>query len=266
MRRRAPAPARRSRSAPLADRARARDAAGRGPAGLAGGRRRRRSRREAAPVARARRRDHRRVLVGGLGAGARPAVGARRRRASTSALGRAGGHGGCARDRPGRPAREQSQELSRFCSTFDTSRRRGSGGSLCYSYEHSVFATPRPSEPSSRTPGRRDVDRRTRWHDDPDKTSRARAATTPRTSPSSRASRPCASGPACTSARPACAACTTSSTRSSTTPSTRRSPATATAVDGHDPPRQLGHGRRQRPRHPRRDRWRRRASRPSRSC
>ena len=54
------------------------------------------------------------------------------------------------------------------------------------------------------------------------------SATTPRTSPSSRASRRCASGPACTSAPPACAACTTSSTRSSTTRSTRRSPGTAT--------------------------------------
>ena len=34
----------------------------------------------------------------------------------------------------------------------------------------------------------------------------------------------------------------------------------------HDPPRQLGHRRRRRPRHPRRRSWRRRASRPSRSC
>ena len=34
------------------------------------------------------------------------------------------------------------------------------------------------------------------------------------------------------------------------------------AVDGHDPPGQLRHGGRQRPRHPRRRRWRRRASRP----
>ena len=51
---------------------------------------------------------------------------------------------------------------------------------------------------------------------------------TPRTSPSSRASRRCASGRACTSARPACAGCITSSTRSSTTRSTRRWPATAT--------------------------------------
>ena len=37
-------------------------------------------------------------------------------------------------------------------------------------------------------------------------------------------------------------------------------------VVGHDPPRQLGHRRRQRPRHPGRDAWRRRAARPSRSC
>ena len=58
---------------------------------------------------------------------------------------------------------------------------------------------------------------------------RARRATTPRTSPSSRASRRSASVPACTSARPASGGCTTSSTRWSTTPSTRRSPATARA-------------------------------------
>ena len=45
------------------------------------------------------------------------------------------------------------------------------------------------------------------------------------------------------------AACTTWSTRSSTTPSTRRWPALRRGR-GHDPPRQLGHGRRQRPRHP----------------
>ena len=58
-----------------------------------------------------------------------------------------------------------------------------------------------------------------------------RPHTTPRTSPSSRVSRRSASARACTSARPACAACTTSSTRSSTTPSTRRSPASASRVD-----------------------------------
>ena len=34
----------------------------------------------------------------------------------------------------------------------------------------------------------------------------------------------------------------------------------------HDPPRQLGHGRRRRPRHPGRDAWRRRGGRRSRSC
>ena len=60
---------------------------------------------------------------------------------------------------------------------------------------------------------------------------RRTARTAPRTSPSSRASRPCASGRACTSARPVCAACTTSSTRSSTTPSTRRSPGHCSSVD-----------------------------------
>ena len=38
------------------------------------------------------------------------------------------------------------------------------------------------------------------------------------------------------------------------------------AVDGHDPPGQLRHGRRQRPRHPGRRSWRRRAGPPSRSC
>ena len=51
--------------------------------------------------------------------------------------------------------------------------------------------------------------------------------TTPRTSPSSKVSRQCASVRACTSAPPGSAVCTTSSTRSSTTPSTRRWPATA---------------------------------------
>ncbi len=57
---------------------------------------------------------------------------------------------------------------------------------------------------------------------------RTKRVMTPRTSPSWRVSKPSAGAPACTSARPACAACTTSSTRSSTTRSTRRSPATAT--------------------------------------
>ena len=52
--------------------------------------------------------------------------------------------------------------------------------------------------------------------------------TTRARSPSSKASKPSASGPACTSGPPASAACTTSSTRSSTTPSTRPWPATAT--------------------------------------
>ena len=57
---------------------------------------------------------------------------------------------------------------------------------------------------------------------------RRATATAPRTSPSSRASRPFAGAPACTSARPAPAASTTSSTRWWTTPWTRRSRATAT--------------------------------------
>ena len=65
----------------------------------------------------------------------------------------------------------------------------------------------------------------------PEERRQDRLATTPRTSPSSRASRRSASGPACTSARPASEGCTTSSTRSWTTPSTRRSPGTATRVD-----------------------------------
>ena len=57
---------------------------------------------------------------------------------------------------------------------------------------------------------------------------RGPAPTTPARSPSSRASRRCASAPACTSARPVSAACTTWSGRSSTTRSTRRWPATPT--------------------------------------
>ena len=60
--------------------------------------------------------------------------------------------------------------------------------------------------------------------------------TTRATSPSSKASRPSASAPACTSAPPASAACTTSSTRSSTTPSTRPSPATATPSTSRSSP------------------------------
>ena len=86
-------------------------------------------------------------------------------------------------------------------------------------------------------PGRRAcMTRRTSWQTTPTRPASRAPATTPRTSPSSRASRPCASGPACTSARPACAACTTSSTRSSTTRSTRRSPATATASTSRSTP------------------------------
>ena len=51
------------------------------------------------------------------------------------------------------------------------------------------------------------------------------------TSPSSRGSRRCASGPACTSARPVRPACTTLSGRSSTTPSTRPWRGAATRID-----------------------------------
>ena len=60
---------------------------------------------------------------------------------------------------------------------------------------------------------------------------RAMPATPPRASRSSRASRRSAGARACTSARPMCAACTTSSGRSSTTRSTRRWPATPTRID-----------------------------------
>ena len=66
--------------------------------------------------------------------------------------------------------------------------------------------------------------RRTIWQTTLTRPPRRAPATTPRTSPSSRASRPCGSARACTSAPPVCAVCTTWCTRSSTTPSTRRSP------------------------------------------
>ena len=94
-----------------------------------------------------------------------------------------------------------------------------------------------------------------------DKGQTSTTATTPRTSPSSRVSRPSASAPACTSGPPACAACTTSSTRSSTTPSTRPSPATRPASTSRSTPttrsRSSTTAAASRSR-----RWRRRAGRP----
>ena len=90
-------------------------------------------------------------------------------------------------------------------------------------------AAPRPWTTPSRRRGVACVDERHRGsRERPQQPAAGIGTTTPRTSPSSRASRRFASVPACTSARPACAGCTTSSTRWSTTPSTRRSPATAT--------------------------------------
>ena len=116
---------------------------------------------------------------------------------------------------------------ARFCSVLQTVLPdRRFRRPLCYPYVTSR-STPRPRR-RLRAPGRCHViggplaSRQDRRLQAEQRTLRRR-----RTSPSSRASRRCASGPACTSARPACAACTTSSTRSSTTRSTRRSPATA---------------------------------------
>jgi hypothetical protein len=62
----------------------------------------------------------------------------------------------------------------------------------------------------------------------PSSPQKSRTSTGPTPSRCSKASRRCASAPACTSARPVSGASTTSSTRSSTTRSTRRSPATTT--------------------------------------
>ena len=129
------------------------------------------------------------------------------------------------------PRTRRLVEVARFCaicSTFVTVRA-GSGGPPARIMTTST-ATPRPWRDRLAAGASLVHETEGNLADDPQATSSA-PATTPRTSPSSRASRPCASAPACTSARPVCAACTTSSTRSSTTPSTRRWPATATRVD-----------------------------------
>ena len=78
--------------------------------------------------------------------------------------------------------------------------------------------------------------------------------TAPTTSRSSRGSRRCASARACTSARPTAAASCTACGRSSTTRSTRPSAGRVRPHRGHPPPRRLGRGARQRPRHPGRHR------------
>ena len=85
-----------------------------------------------------------------------------------------------------------------------------------------------PSDQAFRVPDRGVRSTLTRARRSPPKGSHA-WRTRPRTSRFSRASSPCASGPACTSAPPVPRACTTSSTRSSTTRSTRRSRATRPA-------------------------------------
>ena len=174
---------------------------------------------------RARRRGHRGVHLGGLGAGARPALGA----GSRAAHGRARPprrHAPARTGPAGRP--DDPRILCAFCSTFVTVDRHGSRGVVCYSYDTFEGRLARGAE-SLHGRGVTYVDGGTLGRREPRTTDRSRAATTPRTSPSSRVSRRSASDPACTSARPASAVCTTSSTRSSTTRSTRRWPATARA-------------------------------------
>ncbi len=137
-----------------------------------------------------------------------------------------------------------------FAGKFSTAREPGSGGRLCYSSVHQL-STPRRADWIARNRGV-STSSEDRWRTTtaPPGAHRTKPATTRRTSPSSRASRPSASGRACTSARPGHAGFTTSSTRLSTTLLTKRWPATATTVLGHDPSGQLGHRRRQRPRDP----------------
>ena len=80
--------------------------------------------------------------------------------------------------------------------------------------------------------------------------SQPRTPTPAARSPFSRASRRCASAPACTSAPPASAACTTWCGRSSTTPSTRRWPGYCDTRPRHPAGRRRRPGRGQRPWHP----------------
>ena len=236
MSRRAPRPlprrARRARATTLAPR----DAAGRGPA--ASGRRP-----SGAAIAargdareRARRRRHGRLLGLGVGAGARPDGAARCIERLNAALG-AGEvtRLRCVADGPaehppvsGRRADRRMPFLLRFCRDFLAHRQRPGRRPSCAIILYTNLR--RPGAPYiGAEPGRLDVIGGPLANDDGAARRPAeRQATTPRTSPSWRASRRFASVRACTSARPACAAFTTSSTRSWTTPSTRRWRATAT--------------------------------------
>ena len=150
---------------------------------------------------------------------------------------------------------------------FRDARAAGSGGLACYNYVH-VKASPRPRADTRSVAGASSCERRRHLagNDGTNGTASSSArATTPRTSRSSRASRPSASVPACTSARPVCAACTTWSTRSSTTRSTRRSPAAATPSRSRSTRTTPSPSSTTAAASPSRS-WRRRRSRPPRSC
>ena len=181
--------------------------------------------------------DH--LPVVGVGAGARPDGPGADRAGSTREL----GEGRitalrCVAARPRRWSRREAVDaFVAICRHFGGRQTGGSEGPLCYPVDN-FFHAPAGLD-RARASGRFCVRNAVLMANENGKQTSAPGLgrlRTPRTSPSSRASRRSASAPACTSGRRASAACTTSSTRSSTTRSTRPSPASAAASTSRSTP------------------------------
>ena len=197
---------------------------------------------EAKPTARARRRADRLLLGVGVGARARTDVSGDHRAAERGARG-AADHAPALRGERRRsqsPLTETSisarvkrdgatarvRTVFRLFAGKSLSASGSFRGSLCYSSVHHS-STPRRAASAQYRGVSTSSEDRWRTTTAPQGARKKNIVTTPRTSPSSRASRLFASVRACTSARPGPGACTTSSTRSSTTLLTRLSPAIA---------------------------------------